>query len=153
QDAWESKAKVVKDEIERVKKSFGEMEKQWDLELRQAKLQRLSAEERKILDVPVEQRTLEERNLASIAEKKLASRGDDLGRRYVSEIKAKKKEMMQALAALESKMPEPLPSIWSLTDDCQQIPEIHVLERGDHTHKGQRVGPRIPGVFLPENAP
>ena len=153
QDVWESKAKVVKDEIEQVKKSFGEMEKQWNLELRQAKLQRLSAEEKKVLDIPVEQRTLEQRNLASIAEKKLASKGDELARRYLAEVKAKKKEMMQTLETLEAKMPEPLPAIWSLTDDCQQIPEIHVLERGDHSHKGKRVGPRIPGVFLPENAP
>jgi hypothetical protein len=61
--------------------------------------------------------------------------------------------MMQALEALETKMPEPLPTVWSLTDDCQRISEIHILERGDHTHKGKRVGPRVPGVFLPENAP
>jgi hypothetical protein len=153
QAEWESKAKVVKDEIEQLKKSFGEMEKQWNLELRKAKLQRLSSEEREVLDIPAEQRNAEQRNLASTVEKKLASKGDELGRRYLSEVKGKKKEMMQTLEVLEAKMSEPPPAVWSLTDDCQQIPEIHVLERGDHSHKGQRVGPRVPGVFLPENAP
>jgi hypothetical protein len=153
QAAWESKAKVVKDEIEQLKTSFGEMEKQRNLELRQAKLQRLSAEEKEVLDIPIEQRTAEQRSLASRVERKLASKGDELGRRYLSEVKAKKKEMMQTLEALEAKMPEPLPTVWSLTDDCQHIPEIHVLERGDHAHKGKGVRPRVPGVFLPENAP
>ena len=130
QAAWESKAKVVKDEIEQLKKSFAEMEKRWNQELRNAKLQQLSAEEKKVLDIPAEQRSPEQRSLAFAVEKKLASKGDDIGRRRLSELKVKKKEMMQTLEALEAKMPEPLPAIWSLTDDCQQIPEIHVLERG-----------------------
>ncbi|PYV87625.1 MAG: hypothetical protein DMG05_17245 [Acidobacteria bacterium] len=43
--------------------------------------------------------------------------------------------------------------MWSLTDDPKQIPEIHILERGEHTRKGKRVGPRVPGVFLPGSTP
>ena len=153
QAAWESKAKVGKDEIEQLKKSFAEMEKQWSQELRNTKWQQLSTDEKKVLDIPAEQRSPEQRTLAFAVEKKLATKGDDIGRRHLAELNVKKKEMMQALEALETKMPEPLPAVWSLTDDCQQIPEIHILERGDHTHKGKRVGPRVPGVFLPENAP
>jgi hypothetical protein len=149
QAAWESEAKVVKDEIEQLKKSFAEMEKQWSQELRNTKLQQLSTNEKRVLDIPAEQRSPEQRTLAFAVEKKLATKGTNrLG--VTSELNVKK-EMMQALEALETKMPEPLPSVWSLTDDCQQIPEIISWNRGPHS-KGN-VLPRVPGVFLPENAP
>jgi hypothetical protein len=153
QEAWQAKAKVLKEEMERVKSSFAEMEKQWNEELRKAKIDQLSAEEKTVLDLRAEQRSPEQQVLASAVERKLASKGDETTRRWLDDLKKKKKEMMQTLERLEARMPDPLPALWSLTDDRNQIPEVHVLERGDHAHKGKRVGPRVPGVFLPQDAP
>jgi len=153
QEAWQAKAKVVKEEIERLKSSFAEMENQWNEELRKAKIDQLSAEEKMVLDLRAEQRSPEQQVLVSAVERKLASKGDETTRRWLDDFKKKKKEMMQTLEMLEAKMPDPLPALWSLADDRNQIPEVHVLERGDHTHKGKRVGPRVPGVFLSQDAP
>ena len=61
--------------------------------------------------------------------------------------------MMAALDDIESRMPEPLPAIWGIADERKSIPQIHILDRGMHSSKGNRVGPRVPGLFLPDNSP
>ena len=153
QSTWETKAKVVKEQVEQLKKTFVEMEQGWRKQFREAKLRQLSDRERKALEIPPDQRTVYQMTLAAEVEKKLVSKGDETSKDLINDLKEKKKEMMATLQELEARMPEPLPALWSLTDDPKQIPEIHILERGDHTHKGKRVGPRVPGVFLPDNAP
>lgn len=153
QAAWDAKAKAGKEEMERVKKAMAEMEQTWAKQFRETKEKQLSTAEMQLLQIPAGQRTPEQQLLANEVEKKLASRTDEMGRRLAGELNRKRKAMMAVLEELESKMPEPLPALWSLTDDCKEIPIIHILERGQHTHKGKAVGPRAPGVFLSDNAP
>jgi hypothetical protein len=153
QAAWEAKAKAVKDEMETAKKAMAEMEEDWKRRFLEAKRSHLSEGERAALAVPAEQRNEEQKALASEANFKLASKVDDIGRHFVTELKEKKKQMMAILDDLESRMPAPLPSIWTLTDDRKQIPQIHILDRGMHTAKGKCVGPRVPGLFIPDNTP
>ena len=153
QAAWEAKATVVKAEMEKIKKDMAEMEEDWKRRLLEAKRSQLSDEERAVLAIPAEQRHEQQKALAAAAEFKLASRVDEIGLRYVKELKDKKKEMMAVLDQIEARMPELLPAIWTLTDDRQQVRPIHVLDRGVHTAKGARVGPRVPGLFLADNAP
>ncbi len=150
---WEAKAKQVQEETEQIKKAMATMEQDWKARLLEAKRSQLSPAELDALSVPAERRTGGEKVLASHADFKLASTVDEIGRRFVAELKRRKKQMMAELDEAESHMPEPLPAIWTLTDDRKQIPEVHLLERGIHTAKGSRVGPRIPGVFLPDGAP
>ncbi|PYV43447.1 MAG: hypothetical protein DMG06_10590 [Acidobacteria bacterium] len=153
QSAWEIKAKAVKEQVERLKKTFSEMEKAWRKQFRDAKLSQLSDRERKVLEISSDQRTADQTTLVAEVEKKLASKGDETSKHLINDLKKKKKEMMTALEELEARMPAPLPALWSLTDDPKQTPEIHILERGEPSHKGKRVGSRVPGVFLPDNAP
>jgi Protein of unknown function (DUF1553)/Protein of unknown function (DUF1549) len=153
QAAWEAKATLVKAEMEKVKKDMAEIEEDWKRRLLEAKRSKLSDEERAVLAIPAEQRHEQQKALAAAAEFKLASRVDEIGLRYVKELKDKKKEMMAVLDQIEARMPEPLPAIWTLTDDRQQVWPIHILDRGVHTAKGARVGPRVPGLFLADNAP
>ena len=61
--------------------------------------------------------------------------------------------MMAALDDIESRMPEPLPAVWGIADDRKNIPQIHILDRGMHASKGNRGGPRVPGLFLPDDSP
>ncbi len=151
--AWEAKAKVVKEEMEKVKKSIADMEADWKKRLLEAKRGQLNEAERAALVVAPTARNEEQKALASQADFKLASKVDEIGRRFVTELKQKKKRMTAELEQVESRMPEPLPAIWTVSDERNQIPQIHILDRGRHTSKGKRVGARVPGVFLPENAP
>jgi hypothetical protein len=78
-------------------------------------------------------------------------------------MKAVKKQMAAAgagegdiekqLAELEDQKPEPLPSLFSVTDDFKNATPIHVLARGDYRNKGQLVHARTLGVLLPNGAP
>lgn len=150
---YDAKAKVVKEEMEKIKKSMAGMEEDWKKRLLEAKRSQLSNAERVALAVPLAERNEEQKALASQAEFKLASRVDDLGRRFAHELKQKKKEMMAELEEVEARMPEPLPSLWTVADERKQIQPVHILDRGMHASKRNRVGPRVPGLFLPANTP
>ncbi len=62
-------------------------------------------------------------------------------------------KMQEKLAQLEEAAPEPLPSLFSVSNDMTKAVPIHVLARGDHQNKGDRVLPRPLGVLLPDGTP
>ena len=57
------------------------------------------------------------------------------------------------VADLETTLPAPLPTLCSIQNDAEERTAIHVLERGNWDRKGDSVGPRVLGVFLPDGAP
>jgi len=61
--------------------------------------------------------------------------------------------LAKKLEDLQDKMPEPLPALFSVSDDASRRSEIHLLARGDYQNKGDAVGMRVPGVLLPEGSP
>ena len=153
QKAWDAKAKAVKAEMEKVRKAMTDMEKDWKKRLLEAKRSQLSEAERQALAVPADQRNAQQKTLAAQADFMLASKVDETGRKFVKELKDKKKAMAAVLDEIESRMPEPLPSVWGIADERKAIPQIHILDRGMHASKGKRVGPRVPGLFLPDDSP
>ncbi len=62
-------------------------------------------------------------------------------------------QMESRLKEAESKMPEPLPALFSVGNDFAKASPIHVLNRGDHLQKGERMGMRTLGVLLADGAP
>jgi hypothetical protein len=79
----------------------------------------------------------------------------------VKEIKARMKGLtgedltrMQAmLKQAEDKTPEPLPALFSVSNDYEKFKPVHVLHRGEYTKPGEEVHPRSLGVLLPDGAP
>jgi hypothetical protein len=61
--------------------------------------------------------------------------------------------MEKKLKSVEEKMPEPLPSLYSVENNDAKATPIHVLARGDYSNKGERVHMRPLGVLLPDAAP
>ncbi len=57
------------------------------------------------------------------------------------------------LKQLEAELPPPLDAICTVHNDTGKRTPIHVLERGNWDKPGQPVGPRVPGVFVPEGTP
>jgi hypothetical protein len=57
------------------------------------------------------------------------------------------------LEELDLKLPQPLPSIYSVKDDATKTAQIQVLFHGDYLNPVARVGVRTLGVLLPEGAP
>jgi hypothetical protein len=68
-------------------------------------------------------------------------KGDDLAR-----MQAKVKET-------EDKSPEPLPALFSVSNNYEKYKPVHVLHRGEYTKPGDQVGPRSLGVLLEDGAP
>ncbi|GAB4153617.1 MAG: PSD1 and planctomycete cytochrome C domain-containing protein [Planctomycetaceae bacterium] len=64
----------------------------------------------------------------------------------------KQTELLEQLKALESQLPAPLPVVFSSRNDPEHRSEIHLLERGEESRKGEKLGMRALGVLLPDTA-
>ena len=62
-------------------------------------------------------------------------------------------ELMAKLEEEQDALPAALPSLFTVRDDFANKAAIHLLSRGDFEHPGDAVGMRVPGVFLPQDAP
>jgi hypothetical protein len=61
--------------------------------------------------------------------------------------------MQKKIDAAQERMPEPLPALFSVSNDAQKRSPIHLLARGEYQKKGDRVGMRPLGVLLPDSIP
>lgn len=64
-----------------------------------------------------------------------------------------KEEIERQLKDMEARAPEPLPAIFSVSNDPARITPVHLLSRGDHLRPGARVGMRPLGVLLEDGTP
>jgi Protein of unknown function (DUF1549)/Protein of unknown function (DUF1553) len=64
-----------------------------------------------------------------------------------------KPRIEQELEALDDKMPAPLASIYSITDQPQKASPIKILFHGDYLNPTASVGVRPLGILLPEGTP
>jgi hypothetical protein len=62
-------------------------------------------------------------------------------------------DIEKQLAAIEDQKPEPLPSLFSVSNDSKNITPIHVLARGDYRSPGQQVHARPLGILIPHGTP
>jgi hypothetical protein len=66
---------------------------------------------------------------------------------------ATKADLEAQLKDLQGQLPSPLDAICTVANDAAQRTTIHLLERGNWDKPGDAVGPRVPGVLLPDDAP
>jgi hypothetical protein len=66
--------------------------------------------------------------------------------------KQREDELRKELTELEKQLPPPLPVIATVKEQADERTPIHVLQRGDGQRPLQQVGPRYPGVLLPEDS-
>ena len=64
-----------------------------------------------------------------------------------------KAKLKLQLEELDDKMPAPLPSIYSVTDEPKKATPIQILFHGDYLNPVAKVGVRPLGILLPEGAP
>jgi hypothetical protein len=64
-----------------------------------------------------------------------------------------KMKLQLELEALQDKLPEPLPALYSVKNDEAKMTPIHLLSRGDYAAKGEKVGMRPLGVLIAEDEP
>lgn len=61
--------------------------------------------------------------------------------------------MLAKIEEMEDQAPEPLPSIFTVSDDMSKATPIYVLARGDYRNRGDQVAPRPLGVLLADGSP
>jgi hypothetical protein len=85
--------------------------------------------------------------------KKVTGALEALRRKAKRSVGAEKERLASEIEALEDQMPPPLATIPSTWNDFKQRTPIHVLKRGVWENKGETVGPRPPGILVPEDSP
>jgi hypothetical protein len=63
-----------------------------------------------------------------------------------------KQRLAEEIQAIDDAMPPPPPTIPATRNELSRRTEIHVLRRGMWEDKGEAVGPRPPGILVPETA-
>ena len=63
------------------------------------------------------------------------------------------RRLEEKLTAAKRRLPPPLPTLSTVSNDEARRTAIHVLKRGNPEKKGARVGPRVLGALLPPAAP
>src|SRR5438552_18137109 len=61
--------------------------------------------------------------------------------------------LQKKLEETQEHMPEPLPALFSVSNDAEKQSPIHILARGEYQKKGDRVGMRRLGVLVPGAMP
>lgn len=62
-------------------------------------------------------------------------------------------QLQEQLKKAEANLPPPLPMVFTVRNDPGKRSPIHVLQRGREDLPGDAVGPRFPGVLLPDGTP
>jgi hypothetical protein len=69
-------------------------------------------------------------------------------------LQGEERQRMEAkLKEVEARTPAPLPALYSVANDREKASPVHLLARGEYTHKGDKVGMRPLGILLPDEAP
>jgi hypothetical protein len=76
-----------------------------------------------------------------------------LGQELEKSSAADKPDLQARQKELEAKLPPPLPAISTVENVAAKRTPIRVLERGNWDKPGELVAPRVPGVFLSDDAP
>jgi hypothetical protein len=96
--------------------------------------------------------TAQEKSVWEAKKKEIEAELEDL-RKQMKELKGEERgRMQQRIRNAQERMPGPLPSLYSVHNEFEKASPIHVLARGDHQNKGERVGMRPLGVLLPDGA-
>ena len=87
------------------------------------------------------------------ASKTLKAEAEALKKRIKAAPASERGRLKAELEDLEERTPGDLPTIPGTWNDFAHRTDIHVLRRGVWENKGDRVGPRPPGVLVAENMP
>jgi hypothetical protein len=98
-------------------------------------------------DVPEEKRTREQKELAIDLEAAVRGIGDkQLEREYSEEEKQERRRLIEKIGEAYLKAPARYPTA-TVLGHSDIVPEVHILERGDHKKKGEKVGPGFPAIL------
>ena len=92
-----------------------------------------------------------ERHAWEETDRKLKKEMEGLKKRLKGATGDEKSRLKAEMAALEDRMPDPLPTIPGTQNNFSHRTPIHVLRRGVWESKGEAVAPRPPGVLVPDD--
>jgi hypothetical protein len=134
QRAWEEKTAEVRQRMAQLEEPY----RQQFLDKRKA---RFTKDLQALLDIPLDQRTPMQRQLAVMVEKQVITTGDEVAKSMKSEIKKEWEDLAKQLAEFAPQKPPGPPTAMTLTDLGPEAAPTHMLRKGDWQRKGKEVTP------------
>jgi hypothetical protein len=131
--------------------AINEIEKPYREQLRQEKKKKLEERHLRVLDIPKEQRTEEQKQLAKEAEGQLKLLWDEVVNALSPEDREKRAALRRQMHDLDYERPLPPPTAYAVAN-IGDPPPTHVLKVGDHRHKLDPVGPGVLRVIESGNS-
>ncbi len=136
-----------------IKKQIAAIDAPYKKRVLEEKTAKLDAESRKALATPADERTAEQKKLASSLGGALTVRWDDVLAIITPEDAKKRAALREKYFELSKDLPSPAAQAWALTADPKPA-NTHVLKRGDFRRKAVSVTAAVPRVAnLTDSAP
>lgn len=149
--AHERAMKEFEARLNPIKEAIKQIEAPYRERLREEKKQKLEEKYLKVLDIPKEERTEEQKTLAKEAEGQLKVYWDELVAALTPEDRERRAELRRQMHELELHRPHPPAAAYAVANRGDP-PPTHILKVGDHRHKLDAVGPGVLRVISREGS-
>jgi len=98
-------------------------------------------------EIPEEKRTREKKELAIDLEAAVRGIGEkEHAAEYTEDEKQQRQRLIEKIGEAYLKVPARYPTA-AVLGHADIVPDVHILERGDHKKKGEKVGPAFPAIL------
>jgi hypothetical protein len=140
--AYEAKLKPIQAQIDEIERPYRET-------LLKQRIQKLEPKYRSVMDVPKEERTPEQKQLAKDAEDQIKLAWNDVVDALSAEDRTRRAKLREQLHTVQATKPAPMPAAYAVANMDKVVPPTFILQVGDPKHKLGQVEPGIPLVLDP----
>lgn len=145
--AWEAEQKAYKERLAPVGQALKALAKPYDEQIQEERKHTVDPKLLEAFHIPKDQRTAEQKRLASDAEAQLKPTWDEVVAVMPASAKAQREKLRKQLHEVEATAPDPLPAAYSFVNTGEPAPPSFVLRLGDPHSRLQPVDPALPYVI------
>jgi len=155
--AWKKAQEEYKERLAPIEEALKALAKPYDDQIREERKRALDPKLLEALNTPKDQRTPEQKRLASDAEAQLKPAWDEVVAVMPASAKSQREKLRQQLHEVEATAPDPLPGAYSFVNTDEPAPASFVLRLGDPHSQLQPVDPAVlfvvrAGYTIPKNS-
>ncbi len=145
--AWQAAQQAYKERLAPIEAALKALAKPFDDQLREEHKRQLDPKLREALDIPKDQRTPEQKRLASDAETQIKPSWDEVLDVMPPAVKAERARLRERLHEVETTAPDPLAAAYSFVNTGEDAPQSYILRLGDPHNRLTPVDPSVPFVL------
>jgi hypothetical protein len=146
---WEAAQKAYKERLSPVEDALKSLAKPYGEQIRAERKAKLDPKLLEALSIPKDERTAEQKRLASDAEAQINPEWDEIVAVMPASARAERARLRERLHQVEATAPDPLASAYAFVNTGEPAPQSYVLRLGDPHSPLSPVEPAAPFVLRP----